>query len=200
MSAVRLRGIVHRFGATRVLRGCDLDVGDGERVAIIGANGVGKTTVLRIVAGLLRPDAGEVAVLGGSTRDPRVRARVGHLGHRPCLYPRLSAAENVRFWARMYGSPADDGLLSRVGLDPADGRPVSTYSQGMQRRAGLACALVHDPQVLLLDEPFAGLDAHGASAVADLLTDGRRTIIIASHDPAATPLDRVLVLEDGRLT
>ena len=201
-AAIRLRAVAHRFGGTTVLRGVDLRVDPGERVAITGANGVGKTTLLKLIAGLLRPDTGDVTVLGGTLRDPRVRARIGFVGHQPFLYPRLTARENLRFWARMYGS-TDDGVavLRHLGLDADDTRPVSAFSQGMRRRVALASALGHDPELLLLDEPFAGLDDAGVSAVAGLLTDGGRTVVFATHavDQPAPRVDRLLTLHDGRL-
>lgn len=202
--AVRCAGVARRFGATRVLDGLDLAVAPGERVAITGANGSGKTTLLRLVAGVLRPDAGEVRVLGSSPRSAPVRARTGFLAHRPHLYGRLTGAENVRFWGRLHGDDGGSGpdLLRRVGLDPDDPRPAGAYSEGMRRRLGLACALVHAPELLLCDEPFAALDPEGLAAVGALLADGGWTVLCATHEVERAPcrFDRVLSLDGGRLT
>lgn len=201
--AVRCAGVTRRFGATGVLGDLELAVTPGERVAITGANGSGKTTLLRLLAGVLRPDAGEVRVLGGSPRSPSVRARTGFLAHRPHLYPRLTGAENVRFWGRLHGEDADSepDLLRQIGLDPNDPRPVGTYSEGMRRRLGLACALVHGPELLLCDEPFAALDPEGTAAVGALIQAGERTVVCATHEVERAPcsFDRVLALNTGRL-
>ncbi len=203
--AVVLRGLERRFGSASVLRGVDLEVAPGERLALLGANGAGKTTLLGVLAGLLRPSRGSVTVLGGSPRDPAVRALVGLVGHTPALYPRLSALENVRFWGGVYR--AEDArrrgavLLADLGLDPDDPRPVSAYSQGMRRRAGLACALLPDPALLLLDEPYAALDRAGMAAVDRILVGGSRTVLVATHEPerAHRFATRALSLRDGRL-
>lgn len=201
--AVECEALRRGFGATDVIDGLDLAVAEGERVAVLGANGSGKTTLLRVLAGLLRPEAGRCAVLGGSPSASSVRARVGLLAHRPPLYPKLTAAENVRFWARIHGvvHPAPGDLLAAVGLDPTDRRPSGTYSHGMRRRAGLACALVHDPALLLLDEPFAGLDPEGAAAVAALLSTVGRAVVFTTHEPVRADEvgARALRLVDGRL-
>ena len=203
MSAVSVRDLVRRYGRTRVLDSLHLDVAPGEKVAVLGPNGSGKTTLLRVVAGLLRPDSGSVTVGGGDPAAPRTRTRTGYLGHVPSVYPRLTAAENVRFWSGLHGRPAAAGLelLARVGLDPGDRRTTGAYSQGMRRRVGLACALAHDPEVLLLDEPFAGLDSAGADTLTTLLTEVGRTLLVATHEPdrASHFCDRLLVLERGRL-
>lgn len=201
--AVRCTGVGRRFGATPVLDGLDLAIAPGERVAITGANGSGKTTLLRLVAGVLRPDAGEVRVLGGSPRSVTVRARTGFLAHRPHLYPRLTGAENIRFWGRLHGDPGDPepDLLRQVGLEPDDPRPAGAYSEGMRRRLGFACALVHGPELLLCDEPFAALDPDGTAAVGALLEEGGRTVLCATHEVERAPshFHRVLTLDRGRL-
>jgi heme ABC exporter ATP-binding subunit CcmA len=201
VNAVVVRSLDKRFGTTRVLNGIDLDVEGGEHVAITGPNGSGKTTLLRVVSGLLHPSSGSVEVLGGTTDDARIRRRVGVLGHSPSLYPRMTARENVRFWARLYddeNAPArGEALLMTLGLDPVDRRPVGEYSQGMRQRVAVARMLCTDPELVLADEPFAGLDAEGAKTVTSLLGDGR-TVIVATHaggDGSATRY----VLREGKL-
>ena len=199
MTAVTARGLARSFASTRVLTSIDLDVERGEHVTISGANGAGKTTLLRILAGLLRPTAGDVTVLGGSTDDPRVRRRIGVISHANGLYPRMTAAENIRFWSGMY--EAGDGrrvgaeVLDALGLDPSDARTVSAYSQGMRRRVAVARALAISPDLVLADEPFAGIDADGAAVVGELLA-GVETVLVATHTPGA---GRSLVLRNGRL-
>jgi len=199
MTAVEVRALDRRFGSTPVLRSLELDVDTGEHVTITGANGTGKTTLLRVLAGLLRPTGGNVHVLGGTSADPDVRRRIGVVGHSPSLYARMTASENIRFWAGMYGDPSaalkGAEFLRALGLDPADRRPVASYSQGMRQRVSLARALAPSPELVLADEPFAGLDDAGAGAIAALLRDVP-TVIIATH--GATE-GRRLVLRDGRL-
>jgi ABC-type multidrug transport system ATPase subunit len=166
-----------------VLASLDLQVVRGEHVTITGANGSGKTTLLRILAGLLKPTSGDVQVLGGSTEDLDVRRRIGVLTHTPPLYPRMTAAENLRLWCRLYDAPVDGGieLLAALGLDPADRRVVSRYSQGMRQRVAVARSLATSPELLIADEPYAGLDDHGAAAVAALLRTPQ-TVIVATHE------------------
>jgi ABC-type multidrug transport system ATPase subunit len=200
MTAVEVRSLDRRFGSTRVLSALDLVVDVGEHATITGANGSGKTTLLRILAGLLRPTAGDVTVLGGETSDPAVRGRIGVIGHSPSLYRRMTAAENIRFWAGMYGhsGAAAKGaeLLSGLGLNASDRRPVASYSQGMRQRVSVARALATTPELVLADEPFAGLDADGVAAVERLLREVP-TVIAATHE--STRIGRTLVLHNGRL-
>jgi heme exporter protein A len=199
MTAVSVRSLDRRFGSTRVLRSLDLIVGTGEHVAITGANGSGKTTLLRILSGLLRPSSGEVSVLGSAADDPDVRARIGVVGHTPSVYTRMTASENIRFWTGIYGVPSAAArgleLLSDLGLDPSDSRPVASYSQGMRQRVSLARALATSPELVFADEPYAGLDDAGAAAVAALLRDVP-TVVVAAHGDTD---GRRLHLRDGRL-
>jgi heme ABC exporter ATP-binding subunit CcmA len=200
LTAIAVRGLDRRFGSTRVLRSLDLEVDAGDHVTVTGANGSGKTTLLRVLAGLLRPTSGAVCVLGGEPGDPRVRGRIGIVGHAPGLYARMTAMENLRFWAAMYGdsSLARCGaeVLARLGLDPGDTRPVSAYSQGMRRRVSVARALAPQPDLLLADEPFAGVDAAGADALTTLMRD-IETVVVATHE--RTLPGRTLALRNGRL-
>lgn len=202
MRPVVVEGLVRGFGATPVLRGLDVEVGAREHVTIVGANGSGKTTLLRVLCGLLRPAGGSVVVLGGSARDPHVRQRLGVVGHAAGLYPRMTAAENLRFWGRVYDDPAavarGSALLAELGLDPADTRPVGAYSQGMRQRVALARALSTEPDMLIADEPFSGLDAEGRRAAAAVVARVP-SAVVATHDPAELASTRTLVLLDGRL-
>jgi len=207
MTAIAVRSLDRRFESTRVLTSLDLDVETGQHVAVTGANGSGKTTLLRILAGLLRPTAGTVTVLGSSTDDPGIRRRVGVIAHAPALYARMTAGENLRFWAGVY---SDDGaaakgaeLLEALGLDPSDRRPIAAYSQGMRQRASIARALSTSPEVLLADEPLAGLDAAGSTAVGALLR-GVTTVVAAMHaSPSSLEsepwIDATYALRGGRL-
>ncbi|HVL81028.1 MAG TPA: heme ABC exporter ATP-binding protein CcmA [Actinomycetota bacterium] len=201
MTAVSLRQVVRRYDRTRVLDGVDLEVPPGQRVAVLGHNGAGKTTLLRLVAGLLRPDSGAVRVAGADPTLPAARRRIGVLGHAPALYSNLTAAENVRFWSGLHGVGPGEGLgmLAGLGIDPSDDRRVSAFSQGMRKRVGLACALAHRPSVLVLDEPYAGLDAEGVEAMTRLLLGSPGAVLMATHEPerASSVCDRVVELAAG---
>ena len=202
MNAVEVSGLERRFGYTPVLRNLGLVIESGEQVTISGPNGSGKTTLLRIIAGLLRPTSGEVTVLDGSPADPGVRRRIGVIGHVPSLYARMSASENLTFWGRMYddrdAATRGRDLLSTLGLDPDDRRPVSAYSQGMRQRVSIAKALSISPELIVADEPLAALDADSADIVTSLLCSGR-TLIAATHDTSHFPVARHLRVHDGAL-
>jgi ABC-2 type transport system ATP-binding protein len=213
VNAVELSGIVKAFGPRRALDGLDLVVGAGEVFALLGPNGAGKTTAVRILLGLLRPDAGAAAVLG---RDPardssRVRASVGVLLEHDGLYDRLSAAENLDYHGRLHAMPEARRrarmalLFDAFGLADRRGQAVGAWSKGMRQKLALARALLHEPRVLLLDEPFTGLDPLAAvdlraSLVALARTDGV-TVLLTTHDLAHVEkaCDRVAVLRGGRV-
>ena len=179
---IRGRGLERRFGAKRVLRGLDLDVARGAFVVVTGANGSGKTTLLRLVAGLAAPTAGELAV-------DAERAELGYLGHEPLVYRELTALENLALYARLYRVPESRErigmLLERFGLWDVRNERSGTYSRGMLQRLALCRALLHDPTLLLLDEPFSGLDAEGAELLDRELLErrGHATFLVATHDP-----------------
>jgi heme ABC exporter ATP-binding subunit CcmA len=198
---IELSGLGKRFGAVRALEGVSLQIDTGAKVAVLGANGSGKSTLLRIVAGLIRPTAGEVRIGG---REPRAaKAAIGYLGHAPHLYPYLSAEENLRFYARLYGVELSRAahLLDRVGLSSKSASHVRTLSRGEAQRLGLARCLLHDPDYLLLDEPLTGLDEAGVAEFPSWVLRPERTILMSTHDRGvvATLADRCVTLSAGRL-
>lgn len=206
--AIEARGLEKRFGPVAALRGIDLAVPGGSLLAVLGPNGAGKSTLLRLLAGLARPSAGELRVAGGAVDRRAARARIGFIGHATMLYPALTARENLRFAARLYGVPDPGGradrLLAEQDLVGAAHRPAAALSRGMAQRLAIARGLVHDPPVVLLDEPFTGLDRVGAGRLADRLRAvraGGRTVVLVTHDlaRAAELADAAVVLVRGRL-
>lgn len=196
--AIRVRGLAKRYGYRWVLRGLDWDVATGQIVVVLGPNAAGKTTLLRILASLTRFQAGEVTVLGAQLPQEAVQVRrhVGYLGHASFLYPDLSALQNLRFYARLYGLDHAEArirdVLERVDLWHRRHDPVRIFSRGMVQRLALARTLLPDPVLLLLDEPFTGLDQDAAAVLLQVLRDlaGQgRTLVLTSHD-----LERVLPL------
>jgi heme exporter protein A len=184
------KGLERRFGAARALRGVSLAVSGGECHLVVGPNGAGKSTLLRLLAGLARPTAGTVLLAGVPLgRDPGARRSIGLLSHQSHLYDDLSAAENLIFTGRLYGlaepERAARARLAAVGLAERADEPVGRLSRGMVQRAAIARALLHAPRLLLLDEPFTGLDPHAVEQVAALLL-GERTggcaLVLVSHD------------------
>lgn len=205
------RGLVRAYGRTTVLRGIDLTLSAGETLAVVGPNGAGKTTLLRCLAGLLRPAAGTVRVQGRLVQadDPESRRPIGLVSHHSLLYDDLTLRENLAFHARLHGLDAPDdqamaGLRS-VALDAkADALPRSV-SRGMLQRAAIARALLHRPLLVLLDEPFTGLDAEAAERLRALLAaqvPAGAGMVVVTHQPAEVwPLaTRVAGLADGRWT
>jgi heme ABC exporter ATP-binding subunit CcmA len=205
---VEAAGLEKHFGPVTALRGVDLAVPAGRLLAVLGPNGAGKSTLLRLLAGLSRPSAGRLRV-GDAGGDRRAaRGRVGYVGHATLLYPALSARENLRFAARLHGLA--DGraraarLLAEQDLEAVADRPAASLSQGQSRRLAIARALVHDPALLLLDEPFAGLDRAAAARLAErlgALRAARRALVLVTHDLAlaARLADEAIVLLRGRV-
>jgi heme exporter protein A len=204
-AAVALEGVGRAYGERVVLRDVSLALAPGETLAVFGANGAGKTTLLRILAGLLRPHAGRALVLGAALPREgwKVRGRVGLLGHEPLLHHDLTARENLRFHARLHGVAFEriDALLDQVGLSLRADEPVRELSRGMVQRVAACRAVLHEPEVLLLDEPTANLDPAAADALEPLVgRSSGRTRVVTSHDPARglAEADVVLGLRGGR--
>jgi heme exporter protein A len=207
--AIELDGLTRRWGEREALAGVTLTLPAGGTMVVLGSNGAGKTTLLRILASLLRPHEGEVRVLGSPLpRDAwAVRGRIGLLGHEPLLYRELTPRENLRFHARLHRVPLPrvDELLEAVGMKTRANEPLRTLSKGMVQRVAIARAVLHDPELLLLDEPRAGLDPGAAEQVEPLIGPSPdparpRTRVLCSHDPEAdlAGADLVLGLRDGR--
>jgi heme exporter protein A len=207
---IHVRGLVKSFGDHVVLRGIDLDVERGECLALVGPNGAGKTTLLRILATLSRPSGGKVYVAETDLEDGAipVRRQIGFLSHEPLLYGDLSAEENLRFYGRMYDvaslSERIPFMLRQVGLERSRYDLVRTFSRGMKQRLAIARALLHDPPVLLLDEPYTGLDRQAAQMLDTVLEDAglsSRTVMLTTHnlERGLGMCGRVALLIDGQI-
>jgi len=207
-SAISTRRLERHFGPVRALRGVELDVARGSTVAVFGSNGAGKTTLLRVLAGLLRPTSGEASLLGVRLPgDARLRRRIGVLGHDSFIYGDLSGAENLKYYARLYqvhDRRRVEALLSDLGLRDAADRTARTYSRGMLQRLSLARAILHEPELLLLDEPFTGLDPIGSRLLQDSLARLRTegvTVFLTTHDfdRGLAAADSAVMLHRGRV-
>src|SRR5207249_836591 len=190
---LRAEGLARRFGGMPVLTSVDLAVDAGEVVVLLGPNGAGKTTLLRMLALLLAPTGGRLLLFGtDATRAPAaLRRRIGYAGHEISCYPDLSGAENLAFYAGLFGVSEAAARIARLltwaGLDGAGRRPVRAYSRGMGQRLALARALLHEPDLLLLDEPFSGLDPEAVERLQQQLVELRtagHSILLATHDPS----------------
>jgi heme exporter protein A len=207
---IEVRGLVKSFGSKVALGGVDLDVAEGEFLTLVGPNGAGKTTLVRILATLTRPTEGSVRIAGCdlAKQGNEVRRRIGLASHQTLLYGDLSAEENLRFYGRMYDVPGLEdsitALLRRVDLDHRRHDPVRTFSRGMQQRLSLARALLHNPAILLLDEPYTGLDQQAAEVLREVLVSlgGRaRTVLMTTHslERGLELCDRAAILINGRI-
>jgi heme exporter protein A len=190
---IEVRGLIKRFGNKVVLSGLDFRAEPGEFVALLGPNGAGKTTFLRILASLSRPTMGKVCVAGHALpgQAAAVRARLGVVTHQSLLYDDLTADENLRFYGRMYGVAnivsRIPEILELVGLSTYRREVVRTFSRGMQQRLAIGRAILHDPEVMLFDEPYTGLDQEACDMLDKVLKEvaGRgRTVVMTSHDLA----------------
>jgi heme exporter protein A len=205
---IEVRSLVKTFGLKPVLRGLNLHLEAGEFVALLGPNGAGKTTLLRILASLARPSLGEVRLAGHHLPGDAaaVRRILGVVSHQPLLYGDLTAEENLRFYARLYSVPEAkrriDEILEMVGLDRRRRDRVREYSRGMQQRLAIGRAVLHDPLILLFDEPHTGLDQEASTMLDGVLRQvaGRgRTVLMTSHDllRAADLASRIDILSGG---
>ena len=204
------RDLRKTFGPVQALAGLSFAMAEGELAALLGANGAGKSTLLHLLSGLSRPSFGSAEVAGFDVRrqPQEVRRRIGVVSHQTFLYEDLSAEENLHFYGRMYGvaglQKRSDELLAMMELWPRRTDLVRTFSRGMQQRLGLARAMLHQPTVLLLDEPFTGLDLHAIDLLTRFIEEasaGRVTVLMTLHDPdyALAHSRRLFVLHQGRL-
>jgi heme ABC exporter ATP-binding subunit CcmA len=203
MSAIVATAITHRFGSEIALDSIDFGVDAGEHLAVLGENGAGKTTLLRILATATRPTHGTLEIFGVDAwaERRRLRARIGFVSHAPGLYPALSAKENLEFFCTLQGADPRRiaTTLEMLGLSDVADRQAGRLSRGMQQRLAIARAVLHDPKLLVLDEPDASLDAEGPELLKAVMLG--RTAVIATHDQALANrlCHRTLVLRRGRL-
>jgi heme exporter protein A len=209
---IKAKRVVKAFGLRPILRGVNLTVKEGEFVSLFGPNGAGKTTFLRIVATLSRPTGGTVTIAGLAlpTYADAVRGLLGVVSHHPLLYGDLSAEENLHFYARLYHIRSElcprriEEVLQAVGLDRRATDLVRTFSRGMQQRLAIARAILHDPPILLLDEPYTGLDQDASATLDTVLRDVAlegRTVLMTTHNLARglALSDRVTILSKGKI-
>ena len=211
LAMISVRGLSKRFGGKWALRDVNLEVPAGQFLTIFGPNGAGKTTLIRIIASLAKPSSGTVYLAGIPLQRAPValRRQIGLVSHQTLLYPDLTAEENLRFYGQMYDVPRlearVDEVLDLVGLTGRRYDPVRTFSRGMQQRLAIARAILHDPLVMLLDEPFTGLDPDAAQALSQVfqeLVRQERTVLMTTHDleRGLDLCDRVAILARGRVT
>ncbi|MCB0169590.1 MAG: heme ABC exporter ATP-binding protein CcmA [Anaerolineae bacterium] len=207
---IEIQKLVKTFGHRVVLRGIDLTIGDGDFVTLLGANGAGKTTLLHIVATLSKPTHGDVRINGFRLAESasELRRFIGLVSHKPLLYEDLTALQNLNFYARMYdlvdAEQRIETVLRQVGLFERRTDPVRTYSRGMQQRLAIARAILHNPPILLLDEPDTGLDQHAADMLGQLLRAvgiEQRTILMTTHnlERGLSLGNRVVILAKGKI-
>jgi ABC-type multidrug transport system ATPase subunit len=206
VNVITISNLIKQFGRFAALRGVTGEFSSAKLYAILGDNGAGKTTLLRMLAGLSQPSSGEVAILGASKfRD--ICQQVGYMAHPSLLYDEMSGIENLQYFARLYGivgSRRCAEVIRAVGLDPDLVRPVGQYSQGMRQRMSLARALLNDPQILLLDEPFSNVDLRSAAEMVQLLSrirDEGKTIFVVTHQASLLEYaaDEFVWMEFGKI-
>ncbi|HEY8666761.1 MAG TPA: ABC transporter ATP-binding protein [Tepidisphaeraceae bacterium] len=209
-AAVAIRGLGKWIDERPILQEINLSIPAGQYVALLGANGAGKSTLLKILATLLPPTRGEIELFGEALNrsSTRVRARIGLIGHQAMLYRDLSARENLEFFGRLYGVKNPEArameLLDAVGLAKRAEDPVKAFSRGMTQRMAISRALMHEPQLILADEPFAGLDAPSIRTVEQILHGlhlAKKTIVLVNHDieQSLKLAERVIVMRGGRI-
>lgn len=210
MDAVTVENVTKTFGALRAVDQLSLSIRQGEILGFLGTNGAGKTTTIKMLLGFFRPDAGHISVLGGDPCDSVTRRRVGYMPEVAYYYPYLNVRELLAFYGGLCGlskqqiSERSEMLIARVGLEEAGDRLLRSYSKGMLQRAGIAQALLHDPDLLILDEPLTGLDPLARIHFRDLILELRKqgkTVFFSSHELSEAELicDRVAILKQGRL-
>jgi heme exporter protein A len=208
--AIQITGLTKAFGNQVALRGVDLSVAEGEFLTLFGPNGAGKTTLIRVVASLMRPTSGQVSIQGKDLdrAATSVRRHIGLISHNPLLYGDLTPDENLRFFARMYDLPKAtdriDAVLEQVGLVARRRDPVRTFSRGMVQRLAIARAILHNPVIMLLDEPYTGLDLQAADMLRSVLQElaaSDRTVILTTHnlEQGLEMCDRAAILNRGRI-
>jgi len=210
-SIIQVQELRKDFGYLQALSGVSFNLNKGEFLTIFGPNGAGKTTLIKILTGLMRPTSGSANIDGFDALEGNVelRSKIGVISHATCLYPDLTALENLLFYAKLYGldDPEERAKLSikEVGLELRRYDPIRTFSRGMQQRVAIARATLHDPSVLFLDEPFTGLDLHATSELKDRLRGlhtGKRTILMTTHDISCglEMCDRVAIQNRGKFS
>ena len=204
-SPITVSNVIKQFGRFAALRGVTAEFDGGRFHAILGDNGAGKTTLLRALAGLAQPTQGTISIFGKRPQD--ACRDIGYMAHPSLLYDEMSGMENLRYFARLYGIGGDDRcaeVIRAVGLDPELTRAVGQYSQGMRQRMSLARAILHDPNVLLLDEPFSNVDVHSAREMVRLLKgmrDAGKTIFVVTHQALLLEgvADEFVWMQEGRI-
>jgi ABC-type multidrug transport system ATPase subunit len=200
-----IEGLIKQFGRFAALRGVDAEFHAGRFYVILGDNGAGKTTLLRAMAGLAQPTRGTISILGKNPQD--ACREIGYMAHPSLLYDEMSGMENLSYFARLYDIVGDsrcEEAIRSVRLDPELKRPVGQYSQGMRQRVSLARAILHDPKILLLDEPFSNVDVHSAQEMAALLKamrDEGKTVFVVTHQAALLEgvADEFVWMENGKI-
>lgn len=204
-AAVALTDVTKHFGRFAALRGITAEFAPARLYAVLGDNGAGKSTMLRAIAGLSHITRGEVRLFG--RKPSEAKPDLGYMAHAPLLYEELDAMENMLYFAQLYGitdASRCDAVIRQVGLDPLLKRRVGQYSQGMRQRLSLARAIIHDPKILLLDEPFSNVDIHSAREMVELLgrmRDGGRTTFVVTHQPSLLDgvADEFVMMSQGRI-
>lgn len=210
MDVIQAENLQKTFKGVAAVNGLSLTLGEGKILGFLGTNGAGKTTTIKMLLGLLSPDSGRLSVLGGDPVDPAVRAGIGYMPETAYYYPFLNTYEILSFYGRLCGmarrviQARSEALIQKVGLGEAAHRLLKTYSKGMLQRVGIAQALLHSPKLLILDEPFTGLDPLARIQFRDIITEFRAdggAVIFSSHDLSEAELicDSVAILKKGRL-